>query len=112
MSTNLTTGTMGNEDSCCDTPWSHDSAVGKLNTTQSISGSTNRCERKRKQHVATMPQHTKYSRNSSKKINRQLDGLPGCDAGLGVWDICGKRGHEVGLLLEKEPTQPTLHMQS
>jgi hypothetical protein len=82
--------------------------VGKLNTTQSISGSTNHCERKRKQHVATMPQHTKYRRNSSKKINRQRDGLPGCGAGLGVRYICGKRGRGVGLLVwAGKRTHPT-----
>ena len=95
MSTNSTTGTMGNEDSRDAPPWSHDSAVGKLNATKSISGSTKRRERKRKQQVATVPKDTKYQRNSSKKINRRgRNFLPGCDAG--VWDSRRKRGREVG----------------
>ena len=86
---------MGNEDSRDAPPWSHDSAVGKLNATKSISGSTKRRERKRKQQVATVPKDTKYQRNSSKKINRRgRNFLPGCDAG--VWDSRRKRGREVG----------------
>jgi hypothetical protein len=55
-----------------------------------------------------MPQHTKYRRKSSKKISRQRDGLPDCDAGLGVRDSRGKRGREVGLLVwAGKRTHPT-----
>ena len=92
MSTNSTTGTMGNEDSR-DTLRSHDSAVGKLNATQSVSGSTKRRERKRKQQVATVPKDTKYQRNSSK--NRNSCRKRGREVGFSVW--AGKRTHPTNI---------------